>query len=368
MFPHINQNSMLNLKFFTHLWSFPFKPIFSNGSFVLKLGFYTMAGLFAYMLMPFSISAIELTPFATSNQSPLVQIHGLPSAEPATLTGAGRYAVRLSLDAASNYISDDNAVESLLLDGETYRTNLNLRYGVNERFEIGFDIPYISHTGGCLDGFIDNFHDIFNLSDSGRSEAPRDRLAYSYERNGIPLVNLRDSAHGLGDLRLSAAWKLDRQTGSRPEALALRLSLKLPTGESDKLLGSGSTDLSLSLNGQREFTLENTRLAVFASLGALGMTKGDVLKKQRRNLAVFGSLGLGWAVNEWLALKAQFDGHTSMYKDSSFEGVDSGSVQLVMGASFQVSERTSVELGLSEDLWVYTAPDAVFHLALRKSF
>lgn len=359
---------MLNLKLFTYLCSFPFKPIFSNGSVVLKLGFYTMAALFTYMLMPFSTSAIELTPFTTSNQSPLVQIYGLPPAEPGTLAGAGRYAVQLSFDAASNYVSDGNAVESVLLDGETYRTNLNLRYGVNERFEIGFDIPYISHTGGRLDSFIDNYHDILNLPDGGRSEAPRDRMVYSYERNGIPLVNLRDSSHGIGDLRLSAAWKLDRQTGSQPEALAFRLSLKLPTGESDKLLGSGSTDLSLSMNGQWEFTLENTRLAVFASLGALGMTKGEVLKKQRRNLAVFGSLGLGWAVNEWLALKAQFDGHTSMHKGSSFEGVDTGSVQLVMGASFQVAERTCIELALSEDLWVYTAPDAVFHLVLRKSF
>jgi hypothetical protein len=344
------------------------KHLLSNGSILLKWVFCSMVTLFTFMLLPFSTQAIELIPFATSNQSPLVQISGLPPAEPGTLVGAGRYAARLSLDVASNYVTDNNATESVLLDGETYRTNLNLRYGINERFEIGFDIPYISHVGGCLDSFIDNFHDIFHLPDGGRSEAPRDRLVYSYERNGTPLVNLTDSAHGLGDLRLNAAWQLDRKTGSQPEAMALRLSLKLPTGDSDKLLGSGGIDLALSLNGQREFPLENSRLAVFASLGALGTTNGEVLKKQRRNLALFGTLGCGWALYDWLALKAQFDGHTSMYKDSDFDEVDSGSVQLVMGASIKVAERTTIDLGLSEDLWVYTAPDAVFHLSLRKVF
>jgi hypothetical protein len=344
------------------------KVLRSNGSVFLKWVFCSLAALLTFMLLSFSISAIELTPFATSNQSPLIQISGLPSAEPGNLVEEDHYAVRMSLDVASNYTSEYNDIESVLLDGETYRTNFNLRYGINGRFEMGLDITCIGHTGGYLDNFINNFHDIFDLPDDGRSEAPLNRLVYSYERNGIRLVNLTDSANGLGDLRLNAAWQLYRETGSRPEAMALRLSLKLPTGDSDKLLGSGGIDLALSLNGQREFLPENSRLAVFASIGALGMSKGDVLKKQRRNLAVFGTLGFGWAVNDWMALKAQFDGHTSMYKDSNFAEVDSGSVQLVLGASFQVSEHTTFDLGLSEDLWVYTAPDAVFHFALRKTF
>lgn len=334
----------------------------------LKLTVCSLAALLAVLLLPIAAPAIELTPFATSNQSPLIQIYGLPLAEPATLLESGQFSARLSLNVANNLTNPDNGREAVLFDGETYRSDLALRYGVNERFEAGFDLPYISHCGGFLDGFIENWHSTFHLPNGDREQYPRDRLTYRYQRNGRTLVDLTDSSKGFGDLRLSAAWQLVREAGVKPGAAALRLSLKLPTGDSDKLLGSGSIDLALSLNSQREFPAEMGRVAVYASLGTLVMTDGDVLKDQRRNLAAFGSLGFGWAANNWLALKLQLDGNTSMYKDSNLVEIDSGSLQLVMGGALQLAERTTLDLAVSEDIEVHTAPDVVFHLSLRKVF
>jgi len=336
----------------------------------LKLKWTTccLAALCGILLLPLTAPAIELIPFATSNQSPLIQIFGLPPAEPATLMDSGQFSAKLTLDIASSFTKDTTATDSVYLDGETYRTNLGFRYGVNERLEVGIDIPYISHVAGVFDSFIDDFHRTFNLPGGGRNETVSNKLEYRYTRDGQTLINITDSTGGLGDLRLSAAWKLFRETGTQPGAAAVRVSLKLPTGDSDKLLGSGGTDLALSLNGQREFPLENSRLAAFASLGTLLMTDGEVLKDQRRNLAAFGSLGLGWAAYDWLALKAQLDGNTSMYKDSDLIQIDSGSVQLVLGGSFKLAERTILDIALVEDIWVHTSPDAVFHFALRKVF
>jgi hypothetical protein len=48
--------------------------------------------------------------------------------------------------------------------------------------------------------------------------------------------------------------------------------------------------------------------------------------------------------------------------------VNSGSVQLVSGGTIGFSEKTFLDVGVSEDVWVDTAPDVVFHLALRSRF
>ena len=98
------------------------------------------------------------------------------------------------------------------------------------------------------------------------------------------------------------------------------------------------------------------------------MFDGAVLAGQRRNLAGFGSLGFGWAPGDRVALKIQADAHTSLYKNSNLQEIDSGSVQLVIGGALQLAEKTTLDLAVNEDVIVDTAPDVVFHLALRTRF
>jgi hypothetical protein len=100
----------------------------------------------------------------------------------------------------------------------------------------------------------------------------------------------------------------------------------------------------------------------------MGMTDGDVLKDQQRNWVGFGVLGLGWSPARWIALKIQANGHTSFYKDSELVALNGSSVQLTIGGTLAFSRDISLDLGLTEDLLIRTAPDVVFHLALRGSF
>jgi hypothetical protein len=107
---------------------------------------------------------------------------------------------------------------------------------------------------------------------------------------------------------------------------------------------------------------------IFGGGGILGMTKGNVLPDQQQNVVAFGSLGAGWHPLAWLTLKVQFDGHTAFYKDSDLVELSAGSVQIVMGGTLHFSDRTALDIGVSEDLVVKTAPDVVFHLALHHRF
>jgi hypothetical protein len=329
--------------------------------------------LLAWLLLrlPAPAVAAELVPFQTFNQSPLVQVFGLPAAGPATVAPAGSLIVGLAQDVASNFAQDENAREQIFLDGEGYRTTLALRYGLTARTEVGLELPLVGHGGGVFDSFIEGWHDFFSLPGGAREQFPRNRLLYRYDKDGRTRLLLDDSGYGLGDLRLTGGWQLYRHDGDGSgQAVALRGSLKLPTGDSDRLRGSGSTDLALWLSGSSTFRLPLAwgDFGLFAAGGAMAMSRGDVLGDQQEPLVGFGTLGFGWSPLAWLALKAQLAGHTGFYGGSDLRELSRGALQGVIGGTVAFSPATALDIGVSEDLAVNTAPDVALHLALSRRF
>jgi hypothetical protein len=307
-----------------------------------------------------------LTPFFTRNQNPFVQIFGLPSAESSRLLPAGSLAVSVVIDAANSFSSGTTAAEAILLDGETYRSTLSWRYGVSDHLEIGADLPYISHRGGNFDGFIDWWHNVSGLPDGGRKQAARNLLRYRYLEDGGERVAILDSASGLGDLMLAAAVPVYGRKGERRLA-ALRVTLKLPTGSTSSLMGSGSTDFSLRLSGEDRQTFSPWDISLFGAAGVLLLTGGEIIAERQRHVVGFGTLGFGWQPYSWLALKFQVDAHSAFY-DSELAELGDFSAQLVMGGSLGLHGELVLDLAVSEDIIVYTAPDVVFHVALRHPF
>ena len=316
---------------------------------------------------PFPLHAAEITPFYTQNQSPLIQIFGLPSIGDASLLGPGKADARFILDLANNYVDDQNPRESILLDGESARFSLDARYGINRDWELGVVIPYVIQSGGFLDGFIENYHDAFGFPQGGRDQAPRNRLLYRYVKDGQERLKVSDSGSGLGDISLTGGWQVWGGK-NQPSAAALRASLKLPTGSSSQLHGSGSWDLSLWMVGSHDWKGTYGQLTLFGAAGLMGMTGGDVLESQQRKGVGFGGLGVGWSPARWIAFKIQANGHTPFYKDSELRELSMSSIQLTMGGTLAFSDRVSLDLGVTEDVIVKTSPDVVFHLALRGSF
>ena len=319
-------------------------------------------------LFPPALPAVEIAPFYTQNQSPLVQIYGLPYMGEASLLPARKADVRLMVDLANNYVSDSNLRESILLDGESTRIALNIRYGIARSFEFGLTIPYIILGGGFLDSFIEGYHNTFGFPQGGRDQAPRNRLLYLYQRDGQQRLKIDSSSTGLGDISLMGGWQLYRAENKPERAVALRASLKLPTGDSDQLHGSGSTDFSLWVTAGDDWRLGVGHFTLFGGAGVMGMTDGKVLQDQQRRLVWFGGLGAGWSPLRWVAFKIQTNAHTSFYQDSELREVNAASAQLVIGGTLSLSDRTTLDIGVVEDIIVKTAPDVVFHFALRRQF
>lgn len=323
--------------------------------------------LMCLALFPSRIArAAAITPFQTFDQSPLVQIYGLPAPGRAKLLGRGEMEARVSLDMANNFAPSETVRERIMLDGESYRTTLALSRGFADCFELGLELPIVSQSGGFLDGFIEGWHHFFHLPNSSRADEPRNRLLYRYDKDGLTRLNFTDRSTGIGDLRLTGGLRLYRDKAS---ALALQAQLKFPTGNSARLTGSGSTDFALWVSGDHDFDLGSWGNAgIFGSLGALAKTEGDVLRGQQRPAVGFGDIGAGWSPLERLALKLQLSSHTPFYKGSDLVELGSFSTILVIGGTIAFSERIALDIGVSEDVVVEASPDTSFHLSLTTRF
>ncbi len=325
--------------------------------------------LLLLMLCGFSTLSFgfELQPLATRNLSPVTLGFGLPTLGPAKVlqTRSGRGQVTFDLISNSSEISTAN--ESLVFDGETYRIALSGDYGIGTGLELGFDLPLLSHQGGFLDSFIEGWHDTFGLPQGTRDQTTANQLEYSYTRQDGQSFGLQSDSSGIGDLSLRGAWQLLRDD-NRKRALALRVALKLPTGSTEKLTGSGSTDLTLWISGEQRLRTNAGQLFLYGGGGGLISSDGDLLADQRRNLVGFVSLGCGWQPWTRLGLQLQFDGHSPFYRESTLEEISDFAGQLAIGGSLALGEQTVLELAVVEDIIVATAPDVVFHLALRQLF
>ncbi|MDD2672287.1 MAG: DUF3187 family protein [Syntrophales bacterium] len=326
--------------------------------------FFVLAALLS-LICPPCVPAFEIEPFNTYNQSPVIRIFGLPGAGSPRVVKAGKTELEFSAVLASNYILDENHRESLLIDGETHSFALGVRRGLGQDTEAGIDIPYVSQTGGFLDGVIDTWHHTFGFREGGRNLAPKNRLLYRYVRDGGERLKLDSCSGGIGDVRLQGARQLYR--GGNGSA-ALRASLKLPTGDSGSLIGSGSTDLAVWVTADRPFDSRYGRWSIYGAGGGMAMKGGSVLAEQQRNTAVFGTLGGGWKPGERLVLKIQADAHTPFYRDSELKELESPGIQLVLGGTVALTRETTLDIAVSEDILVKSSPDVVFNFILKTRF
>ena len=297
-------------------------------------------------------------PFSVRDQNPLLAGFGLPTAMPARLSGD--WSIGADVHWGSTAIFQQYGSEQLLLDAETHESRLTLQAPLSERFAVQVQIPYRYTGGGSLDGFIDSWHDTFGLSDGARSDLPSDRIDIAYTRSGSTALDVRSSRSGLADVQADLGYQV---ISSPTTALSAWLSVKLPTGDADDLTGSGATDVSLLLAGQRQL---DERWAVFGQASATWLGDGDLLAAQQRSVVWSGLAGLSWQAWRGLSLKAQVDAHTAAF-DSDLDFLDAA-VVLTVGGDYRFASGWRLDLGVSEDLAVDHSPDVVFVAAIRRNY
>lgn len=300
------------------------------------------------------LSDLDNTPFAT--------IYGLPdSSDGAFLLQDGESAWNASFLIASHSVADASPSELLVIDGETSRAAIKYRRGVGDRWELGLELPYVSHQSGGLDSVIDEWHSALGLPDGARDDRPRDLIEFSYiDLNGT-IVDLRRNVHGLGDLRLLGAYELRRTSQSRT---ALRFGVKLPTGDSDDWLGSGATDLSIGIASDHESLWSRERWSGFYRAHVTYLGEPDQLADRYEEWVWQVSGGLSYRLTERVALDVQGLLRSQLY-DADVASIGEPALLLTFGASIKVSDGWQLVLGVGEDVKVESVPDVTFQLGLR---
>lgn len=305
----------------------------------------------------------DSAPLYLRNQSPFLQIFGLPGPQGGTLTPAGKLQTSLEVALANHADSVTTPDESLTVDGESYFLDAVLRYGINDRWEVGVDLPYVAHSNGRFDNLIEGWHDLFGLSNSQRDGASNE-LQFAYQRAGTGAYRLDDAGGGIGDVRLTGAYRLRSGTDGGP-ALALRGMVKLPTGSEAELRGSGATDFAVSLEATTQRSLAGRALDLFAQGGALRLGDGRILADQQKSSVPFGALGLRWQWTADIDLRAQA-AVQGPYYSSGLDALGGTTSNLTLGGGMALrSLGLKLDIAIIEDLISDATPDFGMYLSVR---
>ncbi|MDA0977849.1 MAG: DUF3187 family protein [Proteobacteria bacterium] len=323
------------------------------------------AALFS-LLISFSAAGADLfAPYSTSNLNPFVRAAGIPS--PLTLPGKETVLLQVGVDLANNFTRSSSRNESIIVDGETLQTTLGAAWRFSDRWVAAVDLPYFHHDGGSLDHFIENWHDLFGLPGGGRKSYPANQLRYAYARNNTTLVDLQQQRSGVGDVRLTLGYLV---ASSNQRQWTLQAGIKLPTGDPEKLTGSGGTDGFVAIQVSQSELFGRQHLRLHSSLGILrpgeNDSAGDLLPGMIRDTVFFGSTTLAWRFHERVSLKTQLDYHSALF-DSSLRELGDTAAQLVLGGSVKLGNRTQLDVAGSEDIITDTSPDVAILLRLRHS-
>lgn len=277
------------------------------------------------------------------------------------LLGAGQQDWNTTYILSSHDIDQNHVDENLQLDGETGRVALTYRYGLSDRLTVGIELPYVYHSPGFLDSPIDSWHDFFGLPEGSRESREQDQLEFLYQDTQLTRVDLTQDANGIGDVSLLAGWLLSDSEG---HSTALRLAVKFPTGDSDDLLGSGGTDISLGLAGDIERVLGNEKLSSFYRLNVTYLGEPDLLADLYNDFVGQASAGLAYHFNNGVDLALQSRIRSAVY-DSDVKNLGETSVTLTFGAGFRVSEHNRLVLSVGEDIRPGSAPDVTFQITFQ---
>lgn len=289
------------------------------------------------------------------NLAPPQGLFGFPGGQfDAPLPATWRFG--LLTTTASFSMIERSATESLYLDGETVELRAYAERRVGDHWSLAIEIPYRWHESGGLDTLIDTWHKAFGLPDGVRDDRPQDQLRLRYVRDGAVIFSIDGATRGVGDARLTARRALG------PNWIA-SAAIKLPTGDADRLTGSGGADVSAGL-WWRSDRPPGTRVRYTAAAGALYLGASDLDLPGPATFGWFAQAGVEIGISDVITLGGRLQA-TSAVADSALSAFGEPGVMLVVGGEARLPASLALTISVSEDLSVETAPDVTFNVGLR---
>ncbi len=282
---------------------------------------------------------------------------------PASAVVLPRHAVQLRTDVAysSLFLLGTGSGRSWLMDGEYLRSSTRARVGLGANFELATELPFAHTSGGFLDGFVIDYHDVFGLPDQERDVNPKDDFGIEARRAGTTVWQVERDSFELLDVPFQLTYAA-LPTGPDQLGLALRSGFELPTGDDER--GYGSGEVEATFGAVLEWRPGPVALYGHAQHSFAG-TPGPA---RRSGLAFADVTSLGVAAElpllSDLHAFAQFEWETSTLRNFGLPVTDRDQIMFWVGGRYAPAKAWGVEVGFGEDLQGLASPDFTAWLGL----
>ena len=300
-------------------------------------------------------------PLAVRTQSPaqLPVLHRPPA--PATVLRAGETALRADAAYTSLWLTGTGSQDRrFTMDGEYLRAALTLRTGLGRDLELALELPFAHTSGGFLDGFVIDYHDVFGLPDQNRDREPQDLFEIEASRGGQTLWQVSADGFELLDVPLWLTWQLAEP--ARGPGVAVRAGLELPTGDGARGYGNDEIDLSFGVVLEHHVLgcgwfghVQHTFAGTPDRSRAAGFSFADVTS---------AGLGVELPLDTGVAGLLQFEWETSTLRPLGIAVTERDQVLLWAGLRIDAGSGWNVEVGFGEDLQGLVSPDFTAWLAV----
>jgi|GEM_PF-222864 hypothetical protein len=256
-------------------------------------------------------------PLPVRNPEPTNTPFLLPTPVDASVLGREKSRAELNLDVPNHLLVVPQI--GYTTDFEEQRLYLNYARGLGGGQELGIRLPYIWRNGGRMDWFIDWWHKSFRMGGGGRELLPRQRTVFVVrDVSGNVVIQDSRAREGLGDVVLEYRRSLtgngtESLTGDDPRRIAAsaRALLKLPTGDSDYLFGSGATDFGLGIAVSAR---PARRIAVHGNLSHVWAGRSNNENFDHRSTFVHSVLSIEWMMDGRTSFVVQTDDNPAPHR------------------------------------------------------
>ena len=325
-----------------------------------------VVGLIGWILALFAgcdpAQAEGLGLFPVRNFQPIqLMFLGMPG-DRAAVIPKGALEIRTELAETSVVFRDTSGPFSTSMQFETLRTGLFFRYGMTERLEVGMEIPALHRYRGFMEGLITSTERATTGLAPPRTALGKVGYIYDFKKNGQTLFSGQEGDTGLGDITLSGKYRLLAEDDQRPTVSA-RAALKVPSGDSGRLFGSGHVDLGMGLAVEKTLFERWVAYANVNGIFATGRVAGLALKPAMSSVA-----GLEYLWTPQFSLVAQFDYYSSPFRSTGSPILDRGVTEVAAGINYKLRPNLLWQVYGVENLDFITGSAADFTLSTTVTF
>lgn len=266
----------------------------------------------------------------------------------------------ISVENSSFAVKEKINNDQLTLDGEIAKVSINYFRKVSDNLTLNVSLPIYSFNKGFLDNPIEQWHDLFGLSDGSRVDLPKSQQNFEVLSDSNK-ERIQDSNIGIGDIQIST--KLNFYSKNRSD-LYLITSLEIPTGSIKKYFGNDEFDGLIALNLKNHLK-DNLVINSVFGVSIINQNRNFVLRE--RNTSYFSKVLLSWKPQYFLSRKSinpliykiNFEVFEPKIK-SDFKTLGDEYYVFGLGATFEFAKDKYFNFGFSEDLKVNSSADFSF--------